>query len=176
MKYLFIYLFIYAFIYSFIHSFIFIYSHSCTNNWIHTCDLFIYYLTICLYYYYYYYSTLFPDSRSISKKRTIQTKTVHIKKRQLCQYFLIEDWYRTSVSLGFVNNIIILLCELSSRQINLYIKFLIKAGNDCTLTLQNKLLLLHHLGLFSRILIQSLYATWSLHRLSFLNLNHKGAV
>ncbi len=28
----------------------------------------------------YYYSTLFPDSRSISKKQTIQTKAVHIKK------------------------------------------------------------------------------------------------
>ncbi len=32
------------------------------------------------YSHYYYYSTLFPDSRSISEKQTIQTKAVHIKK------------------------------------------------------------------------------------------------
>jgi len=49
----------------------------------------------------------------------------------------------TSVSLGFVNNIIILLCELSSQQIHLYIRFLIKAGNDCTLAFQNKSPALH---------------------------------
>ncbi len=29
---------------------------------------------------YYFISTLFPDSRSISKRQTMQTKTLHIKK------------------------------------------------------------------------------------------------
>lgn len=40
---------------------------------------------------------------------------------------------------GFDNNIIIAFCELSSRQMNLYIKFLIKAINILTLDIQNRL-------------------------------------
>ncbi len=38
----------------------------------------------------------------------------------------------------------------NSVQIHLYIKFLIKAGNDCTLALQIKSLALHHLGFFQQ--------------------------
>ncbi len=88
------------------------------------------------------------------------------------------DWYvyGTSLKHGLVSSIIMRYWESFSLPINLNIRFLNSACKVAPSALQNISLALHHRGFINKALIQSLYATWSLCMLFFLNMAHKGPV
>ena len=112
-----------------------------------------------------------------NEQQTIKTQIQQISiKRHLYQNVHICDWYLTALIPGLVSSMILEFWESFRRPINLYIKCLKSAWKVLTPAWQNSSLALLHLGFLSKILIQSLYATWSLWRLAFLYLTHRGAV